>query len=71
VSNAFLLKNCYAKWYWHTPVTPELRRQKQVDLCKFKGSLNYRESSRKARTTQRNPALKIPKGGGGEEMAWS
>ena len=27
------------------------------DLCEFKGSLVYRESSRMVRTTQRNPVL--------------
>jgi hypothetical protein len=35
---------------------PELRRQRQVDLCEFEVSLAYRASSRPARATQRNPA---------------
>jgi hypothetical protein len=34
------------------------RRQRQVDVCEFKGSLVYRGSPRTARATQRNPALK-------------
>jgi hypothetical protein len=37
---------------------PALRRQRQVDLCKFKVSLVYRTSSRTARATQRNAVLK-------------
>jgi hypothetical protein len=36
-------------------VIPALRRQRQVDLCKFKASLVYRVSSRTARATQKNP----------------
>ena len=32
---------------------PGLRRQGQVDLCKFKASLVYRVSFRTARATQR------------------
>ena len=38
---------------------PTLRRQKQVDLCKFKVSLVYRGSSRTARAIQRSPVSKI------------
>ena len=42
------------------PLIPALGRQRQVDLCEFKASLVYRESSRTARTvTQRNP-VSIP-----------
>jgi hypothetical protein len=37
---------------------PALRRQKQADLCKFETSLIYKESSRTARATQRNPVSK-------------
>ena len=32
--------------------------EKQVDLCEFEASLVYRESSRTARATQRNPVSK-------------
>jgi hypothetical protein len=40
-------------------VIPKLRRQRQVDLCKFKASLVYRASSRIAKAViQRNPVLK-------------
>jgi hypothetical protein len=35
------------------------RRQEQVDLYKFEASLVYRESSRTAKTTQRNPVSEI------------
>jgi hypothetical protein len=38
-----------------TPLIPALRRQRQVDLCKFKASMVYRASSRTARDTQKNP----------------
>jgi hypothetical protein len=38
-----------------------LGRQRQADLCEFKASLVYRESSRTARVTQRNPVLKNKK----------
>ena len=37
---------------------PSTGRQRQVDLCEFKASLVYLESSRTARTIQRNPVLK-------------
>jgi hypothetical protein len=37
---------------------PAFRRQKEVDLSKFEGSLVYRASFRKARPTRRNPDLK-------------
>ena len=40
---------------WHIPLVLALRRQRQADLCEFKASLVYRESSRTARATQRNP----------------
>ena len=41
-----------------TPLLPALERQKQADLCEFKASLVYRESSRTARATQKSPVLK-------------
>jgi hypothetical protein len=31
---------------------PALRRQRQVDLCEFENSLDYRSSVRTARATQ-------------------
>ena len=34
------------------PLVPAFRRQRQVDLCEFKTSLVYIESSRTARATQ-------------------
>ena len=41
---------------------PALRRQRQVDLCEFEGSLIYRASSRTAMAvTQRNPVSKKQK----------
>jgi hypothetical protein len=51
-----------ARQWWHIPLIPALRRQKQMDLCKFEASLVYRVSSRTARATQRDPV-----GGGGGE----
>jgi hypothetical protein len=38
-----------------TPFVPVLRRQRQVDLCKFEANPVYRASSRTARATKRNP----------------
>ena len=40
------------------PLIPALRRQRQVDLCKFMASLVYRVSSRSSKDTERNPVLK-------------
>ena len=41
------------------PLILALGRQGQVDLCEFKASLVYKESSRTARAvTERNPVLK-------------
>jgi hypothetical protein len=37
------------------PLIPALRRQRQEDLCEFQASLVYRDNSRTARITQRNP----------------
>jgi hypothetical protein len=35
-----------ARWaWWHTPLTPALERQKQVDLCVLQGNLVYLVSS--------------------------
>jgi hypothetical protein len=44
-------------WY-HTPLIPALRRQRQEDLCECEDSLVYRVSSRTANATQRNPLFK-------------
>jgi hypothetical protein len=35
-----------AREWWHTPLNPEMERQKRVDLCEFKASLVYRVSFR-------------------------
>ena len=49
----------YARWWWHTPLIPALRRQRQVDLCELEASLVYKESSRTARAiTQRGHVSK-------------
>jgi hypothetical protein len=45
------LKNSLqAGWWQCTPLIPTLKRQRKVELI-----LSYKVSSRKARTTQRNP----------------
>jgi hypothetical protein len=36
------------------PLIPACRRQRQVDLCKLKDSLVYRERSTTAKATQEN-----------------
>lgn len=41
--------------WWCTPLTSTFGRQRQADLCGFKGSLVYTASSRIARATNRNP----------------
>lgn len=38
-----------------TPLISALKKQKQEELCEFEARLFYTESSRTARTTQRNP----------------
>ena len=30
-----------ARQWWHTPLIPALRRQRQMDLCEFKTTLGY------------------------------
>jgi hypothetical protein len=44
--------------WWHRPLIPALRSQRQVDFCEFKASLVCKVSSRIARVTQRPPVLK-------------
>lgn len=39
---------------------PALRRQRQTDVCKFKASMVYTESSRTASSTQRDPIFTPP-----------
>jgi hypothetical protein len=38
--------------WWKKPVLPTLRRQRQVDPCKFKTGLIYIKSSKPARATK-------------------
>lgn len=45
--------------WWLTPLTPALKKQRQVDLCDFMASPVYKTSSTTARAlTQRNPVLR-------------
>ena len=47
-----------ARQWWHVPLIPVLKRQRQVNLCEFEFSLVYKLRSRIARTaTQRNLVL--------------
>ena len=45
--------------WWCTLLIPALRRQRQVDLCKFEASLIYKASFRTVRAIQRNLSQKI------------
>jgi hypothetical protein len=56
----WLLKNFHSQpsVLVHT-FNPSTGRQRQLDLCEFKVSLINRVSSRIAKATQRNPAIKI------------
>ena len=39
--SVFNNKNRAGQW-WHMPLLPALRRQRQADLCKFEASLVYK-----------------------------
>jgi hypothetical protein len=52
-----LRKASFTRQWWHTPLIPALGRERQV-ISEFEASLVYRESSRTARATQRNPVSK-------------
>jgi hypothetical protein len=43
--------------WWHTPLIPALRRQRQ-GISEFEASLVYKVSSRTVRAIQRNPVSK-------------
>lgn len=47
----------FGQWHRWSLIPPLLRKQRQVDLYKLEASLVYGESSRIAKTTQRNPVL--------------
>jgi hypothetical protein len=42
----------------HTPLIPTTGRQRHANLCEFKASLVYRESSMISNATQRHPVVK-------------
>lgn len=42
---------------WCPPSISALTRQREVDLCEFKATLLYGESSRRAKATKRNSVL--------------
>lgn len=47
--------------WWHTHLFAALRRQRQEDLCEFKGNLVYKANFRTDRSgTQKNPVLESP-----------
>jgi hypothetical protein len=52
-----LLKLSFPGWtWWHIPLIPAPRKQRQEDLCEFEVSLVYKVGSRRASAvTQRNP----------------
>ena len=53
-----MVKKVSSDWaWWHTPLIPAFRRQRQW-ISVFEASLVYKVSSRTARAIQRNPGLK-------------
>lgn len=40
---------------WHMPLISALSRQRHVDICEFKDSLDYKSEFQDSRVTQRNP----------------
>jgi hypothetical protein len=48
---ALYYENISGPMEWRVPLIPALRRQRQVDLCKFKARLVYIVSSRIAEPT--------------------
>lgn len=59
--------NDKAGWWWHTPITPALVRQKQVDPCAFEASLVYTVSELYGDPEWKNKKLK---GWGCGSVAW-
>lgn len=53
------------------PLFSALRRQKQATLYEFEASLNYRDSSRTARVTQRNLLSRKKKSNRSSKIKWS
>jgi hypothetical protein len=43
-------RNKGARW-WHISLIPALRRERQLELCEFEASLDYRESFSTAKDT--------------------
>ena len=43
--------------WWCSPLMPAPGRQKQSELCEFEATLVYRDNSRTAKATQKNPVL--------------
>lgn len=44
--------SCFCLVWWHTPLLLTFRRQRLVDFCEFRTSLNYIASSKPSRGTQ-------------------
>lgn len=50
------LKSVLVSWaWWHNPLVPAHRKQKQTELCEFKASLVNTMNSRPARDSKRVP----------------